>query len=458
MRKLITSAAVAIAMSAFSFSANAQTEAKNLDQLLDMVKKHTINETADFKRREAAFRANKTTQQRVLNGAKASQVREDARSTRLEAQFNRNEELTVKLSDEFTRELGSLKEVFGVLQQVTGDQIAVFKDSIISAQFPGREAFLRAFAKKTGSSTTLPTIDEMRQLWFEVQREMTQQGKIVNFTAKVQEPGGETKDKTVLRVGTFNLTSGDRYLEWRPSAMRISELVRQPQSRHTDAAVALQNSTSGVSAFSIDPSRGTILSLLIKAPSFEERIAQGKEIGYLILIIGGLGLLLVLERGITLASIKRKVNAQIGSDEISDKNPLGRVLKVYHDNPTVDYETLELKLDEAIMKEAPALERFLTMIKLIAAIAPLMGLLGTVTGMIMTFQAMTLFGTGDPQLMAGGISAALMTTVLGIVVALPMLFLHSVVAGWSGRITHIIEEQAAGIIAVHAEETHKKGA
>ncbi len=449
------SAAIAFAMSVFSFSAQAQTEAKNLDELLDMVKKHTISETAEFKKREAAFRANKATQARTLRSAKNAQAREDRISTTLEAKFKVNEVSTAKLSDEFTRELGSLKEVFGVLQQVTGDQIAVFNDSIISAQFPDREKFLRAFAKKTSSSTTLPSIDEMRQLWFEVQREMTQQGKIVNFTAKVQKPDGETVEESVLRVGTFNLTAGDRYLEWRPKANRISELVRQPKSRHTESAADLQNLQSGFGPFSIDPSRGTILSLLIKAPSFEERIAQGKEIGYLILIIGALGLLLVLERAITLSSIKRKVTKQIRSDEISDKNPLGRVLKVYHDNPTVDYETLELKLDEAIMKESPALERFLTMIKLIAAIAPLMGLLGTVTGMIMTFQAMTLFGTGDPQLMAGGISAALMTTVLGIVVALPMLFLHSVVAGWSGRITHIIEEQAAGIIAVHAEETHK---
>jgi biopolymer transport protein ExbB len=169
-------------------------------------------------------------------------------------------------------------------------------------------------------------------------------------------------------------------------------------------------------------------------------------------------MLLFFERAIFLFVVNGKVKSQIRSETINENNPLGRVLAVHEANRGADVETLELKIDEAILKEMPALERFLTMIKLIAAIAPLMGLLGTVTGMIMTFQAMTLFGTGDPQLMAGGISAALMTTVLGIVVALPMLFLHSVVAGWSGRITHIIEEQAAGIIAVHAEETHKKGA
>lgn len=146
------------------------------------------------------------------------------------------------------------------------------------------------------------------------------------------------------------------------------------------------------------------------------------------------------------------MKAQIKSDVVNENNPLGRVLAVHESNRNADVETLELKIDEAILKEMPALERFLTLIKLIAAIAPLMGLLGTVTGMINTFQSMTLFGTGDPKLMAGGISQALVTTVLGITVALPTLFLHSIVNGMSQRVVHTIEEQSAGIIAVHAEQ------
>ena len=174
--------------------------------------------------------------------------------------------------------------------------------------------------------------------------------------------------------------------------------------------------------------------------------------GYLIIAVGCIGLLFVLERVFYLTVVSSKVKAQIKSDVISENNPLGRVLAVHQANPNADVETLELKLDEAILKEMPALERFITLIKLIAAIAPLMGLLGTVTGMILTFQSMTLFGAGDPTVMAGGISQALMTTVLGIVVALPMLFLHSIVNSMSQRVVHTIEEQSAGIIAVHAEQ------
>ena len=103
------------------------------------------------------------------------------------------------------------------------------------------------------------------------------------------------------------------------------------------------------------------------------------------------------------------------------------------------------------------MERFLTLIKLISAVAPLFGLLGTVIGMIETFQAITLFGAGDPTIMAAGISTALMTTVLGLVVAIPTLLLHAFVAGASKSVIHVLEEQSAGIIAVHAEE-EKSGA
>lgn len=219
-----------------------------------------------------------------------------------------------------------------------------------------------------------------------------------------------------------------------------------------DSATGLQNATSGFAAFGLDPSRGSILALLIQRPGLEERIEQGGTIGNLIIAVGCIGLLLFLERVIYLSIASNKVKAQIRSDTVNENNALGRVLAVHEANRGTDVETLELKIDEAILKEMPPLERFLTMIKLISAIAPLMGLLGTVTGMIETFQAMTLFGTGDPQVMAGGISAALMTTVLGICVALPMLFLHSLVNGMSQRIVHTIEEQSAGIIAVHAEQ------
>ncbi len=453
MRKLI-SIIIAVTLVGFSFSAFAQSapQTRTLDELLELVKQGAYKENQENKRREKEFIAQKSKQKSLLASARNTQRQEERRSDRLEAEFKANDGKIAKLEEELSHELGALKELFGVLQQVSGDTKAVFHDSIISAQFPGREVYLDELIAKA-SSSELPTIPEIARLWYEVQREMTESGKIVKFEVDVQYPNGEITKRDVIRIGTFNLISDGKYLEWREKYQNISELPRQPKPRFLETAESLQATSSGYTAFALDVSRGAILSLLIQDPSLIERIDQGGVIGYIIIYgLGPLSMLLILISGMSLVVIRGKVKAQIRSDEVSENNPLGRVLGVYDNNKSVDTETLELKLDEAILKEIPALERFLTMIKVIAAISPLMGLLGTVTGMINTFQAMTLFGTGDPKLMAGGISQALVTTVLGIVVALPTLFLHSIVAGWSKGIIHTLEEQSAGIVAVHAEQ------
>jgi len=199
----------------------------------------------------------------------------------------------------------------------------------------------------------------------------------------------------------------------------------------------------------VDPSRGAILGLLSQAPSLVERIQQGGLVGYVIIVLGALGVLIAIERLVSLARAGGGIKAQLKASKADAGNALGRILAVYESNRSVDFETLELKLDEAILREAPALERRQGWIKVLAAVAPLLGLLGTVVGMINTFQAITLFGTGDPKLMAGGISTALVTTVLGLIVAIPLVLLHSLVASRSKMLVEILEEQSAGIIARH---------
>ena len=145
----------------------------------------------------------------------------------------------------------------------------------------------------------------------------------------------------------------------------------------------------------------------------------------MILCLGALALIGGVIRMVYLVSLHAKFGAQCSAESASESNPLGRVMKVYQDSPDLDTETLELKLDEAILKEQSHIDSFLWAIKVVSVAAPLMGLLGTVTGMIETFQAITLFGTGDPKLMAGGISEALVTTMLGLIVAIPLVLLHS---------------------------------
>ena len=211
--------------------------------------------------------------------------------------------------------------------------------------------------------------------------------------------------------------------------------------------------------FGLDPTLGGVLNSLVGRPNLVERIQQGALVGYLIIALGIIGLLISLERLVTLTLASRKVTAQLANiDTPNDDNPLGRVLKAGAENKDVDTETLELKLGEAIFKETPKLNRALLFIQIISVVAPLMGLLGTVTGMIKTFQAITLYGTGDPKLMAGGISQALVTTVLGLSVAIPMVLLHTVVSGRSRRIVQILQEQSTGIVAEHSEAQQKAAA
>ena len=261
-----------------------------------------------------------------------------------------------------------------------------------------------------------------------------------------------------MRVGGFNLVADGRYLSHNPETNSVSELQRQPeQGRFTGSTSALINAQAGdgVVQFGLDPTSGQILGLLVETPNLMERVAQGGIVGYVIITLGIFGVLLSVARMISLWIAGTKVKAQLKKDTPDTNNALGRVLTAYDSNRDADVETLELKLGEAILKETPSLQSGIMIIKVISVVAPLMGLLGTVTGMINTFQAITLFGTGDPRMMAGGISQALITTVLGLVVAIPTVLLHTVVSGRSKSIIQILQEQSSGIVAEQSEKAAK---
>ncbi|MGD8417911.1 MAG: MotA/TolQ/ExbB proton channel family protein [Pseudomonadales bacterium] len=448
-------------------------EADSLEDLLQAVKERRVVESKLNQQREQEFARDKAAQGRMLDQAKAERKREEERSDRLETTFDENELRIGDLQEQLDRRLGALKELFGVLQQVAGDTRGLFESSIITAQYPGRGEWLSQFAKKMGTSSQLATIDEMERLWYELQREMTESGKVVRFPATVNKLNGETVQTDVIRVGSYALVAEGEYVNFQPGDEgTIVELARQPSSRFVRTAENLQEAQAGdVVEFGIDPTRGSLLALLIQASTWGDRIGtlfggiskgecwlpfcdgQGGTVGSVIILVGIIGVLLAIERMITLSLMGTKVSAQRKSDTASDDNPLGRVLKVYDDNKDVDVETLELKLGEAMLGETPKITRNITLIQVISVVAPLLGLLGTVIGMITTFQAITLFGAGDPKTMAGGISQALVTTVLGLVVAIPTTLLHSIVAAQSRGLIHVIEEQSAGIIAEHAEKS-----
>ena len=454
-KRIFAAAALGLTLAA---AAPAQ-EAVSLEELLDLVRQGAVRDNEEMSAREDRFRQARGEQQRLLNQAVADRNAEERRSQRLENDYSENERRIAALIQTRDERLGALKELFGVTQQVAGDARSNFEASVSNVQYPERSEFLTSLVDKLGSGIELPSIGEMERLWWELQREMTESARVVKFTTDVVSQAGEREPTEVVRVGLFNIVSDGKYLTYREETGNVTELARQPdQARYTNSAEDILGAASGTVRFGLDPTRGGVLNSLVGRPNLIERIQQGALVGYLIIALGFIGLLISLERLVTLTLASRKVTAQLGSDTPSGDNALGRVLAVYHENRDVDTETLELKLGEAIFKETPKLNRALLFIQIISVVAPLMGLLGTVTGMIKTFQAITLYGTGDPKLMAGGISQALVTTVLGLSVAIPMVLLHTVVSGRSRRIVQILQEQSTGIVAEHSEAQSKAAA
>jgi len=443
---------VALTMVALLLSgmATAQEAPSSFDELLERVKADSLTRARENDTREQRFLASRDQQRELLTQAQQELAGENARSERLKQQFDGNELELTDLTETLRVRVGNMGELFGVVRQVAGDTKGIIDNSLISAELKGRSSLADELAQARG----LPSIQDLTDLYVLLLEEMSESSKVTRFDSTVVGAEGRAVSDEVVRVGVFNVISGSDFLRYEPQSGTLQVLARQPAGRFTSLAEGLFEATSGIVPMALDPSRGTILGLLIQAPSLVERIQQGGLVGYVIIVLGLLGVLISVERLIRLAGASRGIRAQLRSDTAQEDNALGRIIKVFEDNKAADNETLGLKLDEAILREAPVLERWQGWIKVLAAIAPLLGLLGTVVGMIRTFQAITLFGTGDPKLMAGGISQALVTTVLGLIVAIPLVLLHSLVSSRSRTLVEILEEQSAGIIARHSDRPH----
>jgi biopolymer transport protein ExbB len=428
--------------------AQAADKATNLTELLEQVRRDRVLEQKANKLREAEFVNARNQQSGLLSKAKAQLAHEEQRSTTLNQAFEENEAALSEQEAILGEKSGSLGELFGTVKQVANDSRSIVENTMTSVTLPERGELL----DKLVESKVQPTIDDLRDLWLMLQEEMTESGKITRFSTPVITAAGQVEQRGVTRIGVFSAFSDGKFLRYLPETGALVELGRQPVGRMRDIATEFEEASAGqLMPTVIDPTRGAIMALLVQKPNWIERIKQGGWIGMLILAIGAIGLLIFLIRFGLLFTTDRKIAKQRHASTASDKNPLGRILSVYDRTGQQDVETLGLKLDEAILREIPKIERGLIIVAIIAAIAPMLGLLGTVAGMIETFQSITLFGTGDPKLMSGGISQALVTTELGLIVAIPMLWFHSVLSGRSNRLVQVLDEESAAIIAKHAE-------
>ena len=423
-----------------------------LQTLLDQARRSGGQQSEQEREFEQRFLAEPGLQQRRVDEARAALDAEKRRTEMLQKAFDQNERRIAELDARERERAGPVLDLLNAARQGAAQAKALFEDSLISTQIKGRQVLMDSIAQNKG----LPSIEALEQLWLALSQEMTESGKVTSYPASVIATDGAEQEKRVTRVGVFTAVSDGNFLRLAANGEQFAALARQPEWRFQRLATDFERSQSGIQAMIIDPSRGAVLSLLVKMPGLIERVQQGRLIGYMTIAIAIVGLLIAIERLGYLAVIGQRIKRQIASDTPSPRNPLGRVLAVYLENRDVGTETLELKLDERILRELPSLQRGLQSLRIITIIAPLLGLLGTVTGLIETFQSITLFGTGDPRLMAGGISQALVTTVLGLATAIPLILLHTIIASKSKRLVSILEEQSAGIIAEHAQRHERR--
>ncbi|MGH8533537.1 MAG: MotA/TolQ/ExbB proton channel family protein [Gammaproteobacteria bacterium] len=445
MRSIIASALILAPL-----SLGAADKASSLEELVRRAREERILEDQALARREAEFRAAHHQQRALLDKLRGELAGERARGDALKLRYEENLTVLKAKATELAEKTGSLGEIFGVARQVAKDTRSLLASSLVSAQKPNREDLPARLAERREN----PPIDELEQLWLLLLDEMLESGRVTRFKTAVTAASGEQRDQDVVRVGVFNALSGGHYLNYLPETERLVELGRQPPERFQSLARELEQAKSGLLPVALDPSRGSILALLVESPGFIEHIQKAGAIGYLILGLGGLALLIVGERFTMLSLTRRRLESEKKNATPSGDNPLGRLRLVSTQNPALDADTLALKLDQAMVGEVPRVRRWLASLAVFATAAPLLGLLGTVVGMIDTFQSMSLFGAGDPKIVSGGISLALVATELGLVVAIPLLLLHSWLHGLSNRLVQSLEEEVAALVSKREEHVH----
>ena len=415
------------------------------EQLLQRIRSERAAEVTAMQAREQAFIAERGERAQLLASARAALNTQKAEAERLKAEFDRQEAELAEQEKLLAQRAGHLGELFGVVRQSAGDVAGQWQDNLLNAQFPQRLKQLKALAE----SRSLPSAADLDGYWMLLLEDLTASGRVEQLQLPVVAADGSRSEQAVLRVGNFSAYGADAFLRYDADAAELLAPARQPSG--LGQVEDYLNGDGALASLPIDPSRGTLLAQLQRQPGLWDRLQQGGLVGWVIVALGVIGLLLALWRMVFLTRMSRSVSSQMHdlSAPRAD-NPLGRVIGVLGPKPQLsDLETLELKLDEAILQETPPLEKGQSLLKLLSAVAPLLGLLGTVTGMIVTFQAITQGGGGDSRLMAEGISQALVTTVLGLVVAIPLLFLHSLLASRSKSLIQLLEQQSAGLIALH---------
>jgi len=353
------------------------------------------------------------------------------------------------------------REIVGIARVAAKDLTSLMRQSHRNAFERQRGRFLEALSEQA----SLPGVEDIRRMVALALDEIESAGEVRIEQAAVVDRTGRETDARVLVVGNFtcayNLADSEfGFLNYSAASRRLFALSRLPDAKIQRELRAYMR--GGSEAVPLDVSRGGALRSLVHRLSLADQVPKGGPIVWPILGILALAVLIIVERIVFL--FRRRLNADrlmvtlgrlIDQEKWSEcerlcdgesQKPVACVLAAGIGSRNLNREEMENALQEAILREIPPLERFLSTLGMLAAIAPLLGLLGTVTGMINTFHTITLHGTGDPRMMSGGISEALVTTMLGLAVAIPIMFSNTLLTRHVENVIAQMEEKAVSLV------------
>lgn len=433
--------------------------ADNKVDLLDTVKRGAAADAKAERARLNEFWRDKGAQQDLLDAEKSKRVAIEAKTRRQEREFAANDEKLRKERIRLAERIGTLKELFGVIQQATSEANSYIDGSLTGNEIKAvlgednRAKFISELQRKAGSSSTIPSVQSLEQFWYELTKEILMSSEVSLYNGKVVNSEGKLVSMPIVRLGSYAAVSPvaeSVFLVKDTESSELNTLGYKPKSALTAFADDIVKPQMVMAT--IDPTKGQLLKIQGERASLLEQLKSGGVIGVVILALGVLALVVSLIKGVLLHKENLGVKAQLSSKELKSDNSLGRILTSVTKINSKDPEVVELLVAEAVTGEVHRITKGVSWIKVISIIAPLIGLLGTVTGMINVFETMSLFGTGDAKLMAGGISQALVTTVLGLVVAIPCALMHAHLKGVASNILVVIEERVTGILAERFEK------
>jgi biopolymer transport protein ExbB len=439
MKKILNTVLLAFLIS-FNLSAQdvvelTDDEIRNIEinELLELVKTNKSIFLNEDNKRLNSFITKVSDRQALLDDAKTKLANEIDRNINLEASFEQNEKTLAELEEKLEIKVGVLGELFGVTRQYAGELLAASENSVVFYEFPNRPEVLKDIGQEK-----VHNLDQLENLWISYFDEIVAGSEIKNFEATITAPNGENIVGEVTRYGLFSASYDGKFVKPVSSLNSFQLLAKQPENTFTKT-LSKHKRADEYTNVSIDPTRGFLLSLYLDKANWFERIAQGKSIGFVIIFIGFIGLAFSIFKIIKL----REYSNEVLNDK-ADNIP-SKMESLIKDGAS--RESKENIIDEFIINYSSKIEWGNNWVKFFAAVAPLLGLLGTVIGMIETFQAITLFGTGDPKQMAGGISQALVTTMLGLIVAAPLLGMYTYLSEKTESIVQVLEEKASYILS-----------